>query len=259
MEEIKLKDINGVWTHQEGASISVFEDGRVEFDNGMKFTIEEKGDTLVMDGWTVRLSKSSIEELVWKKKGQEDTKWSFEEDHMLSLEDAQIDTTNIISGKRRRKMATDYVSLNKQMDKEEEMASKRALLAQQNSALEMIAARQKKRRRIIEEEYDASQSSAPAADAKAKPEVKREPLSAETLREFKAKLDAADAKSTAASDLLPMLSKLETAQMDVKTLTSTLIAKSLNPFRKHPDPAVASKSKTIFRGWKALYKAAVKK
>jgi len=100
MEEATLSDLEGVWVHSFGYHIKVVQ-GKAEFANGLTFDLKPVGKTIEMDGWRISLTKSTSEEIIWQKKGENDLKWTFEEDLHANLEAAGIDQSNIISGKRR--------------------------------------------------------------------------------------------------------------------------------------------------------------
>jgi len=112
----------------------------------IRYTITEVGNTVSMDGWKVSMAKSEAEEvqnqqmpygfflkcmlqpgtmvdwqLVWQKKGEADLKWTFEEE-VSELKDHGIDPKLIIKGKRRR--GADYVKLDKDLAREQQMARK---------------------------------------------------------------------------------------------------------------------------------------
>jgi hypothetical protein len=210
-----------------------------------------------LNRWHIRLSKSSIEEVVWKNtinKSEPDIKWTFEEDHMLALEEAGISSENILKTKRRRVTQTDYVSLNAQMDEEEKMQKSKFLeLKGRSDALADI-----KRKRQRDEAAAARKVAAATKPASPdKPRVEKKKMSIEDIQAIKSKLDVKEplTPTTVPSTYIqPLLKQLSTTFIDVDILKKTIIAKSLNPYRKHPDADVSAAAKALFKEWKAIFK-----
>ena len=82
-----------------------------------------------IDGWTASLAKSVADRIVWMKASEDKpSHWTFEsdiidgEDGAVEIDTEQIDTSNIIEGKRRRRGGVDYAKLDAEMTKAEAQA-----------------------------------------------------------------------------------------------------------------------------------------
>eukprot|EP00472_Partenskyella_glossopodia_P010625 CAMPEP_0197527696 /NCGR_PEP_ID=MMETSP1318-20131121/22593_1 /TAXON_ID=552666 /ORGANISM="Partenskyella glossopodia, Strain RCC365" /LENGTH=265 /DNA_ID=CAMNT_0043082473 /DNA_START=75 /DNA_END=869 /DNA_ORIENTATION=+ len=263
MEALTIKEIEGIWNHSLGSVVTV-RGNKASFSNGLEFELKEEGNSILMDGWKASLSKSTAEEIVWRKKGQFDLTWSFEGE-LLDLEGAGIESSNIVRGKRRRGMA-DYRKLNEEIKHEEMLAKReRERLAKEQQALDLI--RQRKRRKQAEAEQaeqaeQAGEASSTAKTSTSAAEKPMKPITQEELLKLKEELlklrenlqPGGKAVSQDKNAVLEALSKLESAKMDVEMLAKTLIAKALNPYRKHADFEIASRSKALFSKWKQIFK-----
>ena len=85
----------------------------VEFSSGETYTIEKSGDKLEVFGFVARPKRSSATTIAWKHKetGQV-VKWHFE----AHEDEPEVDASNIIEGKRRRRDNVDYNALDKELD-----------------------------------------------------------------------------------------------------------------------------------------------
>eukprot|EP00466_Bigelowiella_natans_P017354 jgi/Bigna1/146210/aug1.110_g20918 len=252
MEEVSLKNLQGVWNHaQFGYTIKV-RGSHAEFGNGLKYELKEVANTIEMDGWRIKLAKSSTEEVVWQKKGENTLKWTFEDDLHEGLEDVGIDQKNVVTGKRRRGGA-DYAALNKQIDKEEGlMKSEREQKRKEEAALAKLLKKrklteQRKKEKVVHGDTDPESGN--HAQSKKR-------YSTTEIKVIQAVLESKDSDN---DKILEAIKKLQGAEMDVQTLKTTLIAKTLNPFRKSDAAEISRRAKTLFSSWKSLYKKAAKK
>uniref|UniRef100_A0A6V3JH51 TFIIS N-terminal domain-containing protein n=1 Tax=Lotharella globosa TaxID=91324 RepID=A0A6V3JH51_9EUKA len=214
----------------------------------IRYTITEVGNTVSMDGWKVSMAKSEAEELVWQKKGEADLKWTFEEE-VSELKDHGIDPKLIIKGKRRR--GADYVKLDKDLAREQQMARKeRERLSAGRLALEEI-------RRVKRRKAEKATSSSSAADSKqVSQKKKKQEISVDDVKAHKMDLEKADLP---ASKALAILETLQNSVINIEILKKTLIGKTINPYRKHEDVAVAAQAKKLYASWKEVYRTSVAK
>eukprot|EP00467_Chlorarachnion_reptans_P009640 CAMPEP_0114510438 /NCGR_PEP_ID=MMETSP0109-20121206/13788_1 /TAXON_ID=29199 /ORGANISM="Chlorarachnion reptans, Strain CCCM449" /LENGTH=238 /DNA_ID=CAMNT_0001689747 /DNA_START=65 /DNA_END=778 /DNA_ORIENTATION=+ len=238
MESVTVKDLQGQWVSSYGYHITVV-NATVSLPEA-QYRLVEKDGTVEMDGWRVAPAKSSAEEMLWQKEGEADLKWTFEEDVVEKLEEHGIDSGNILKGKRRRG-AKDYVKLNQELEREEAHARReRERLQGEQKALEAI-----RRKRRQQKEMNSKVST----KRKSVKEIAYREMSIAEVQNLRAKLKAVDPASSDEKNVLPTLEELATVKMTLKILTETLIAKAVNPFRKHRNPLVAKKAKLLFTSW----------
>mmetsp|Transcript_36089 Transcript_36089/g.70949 ORF Transcript_36089/g.70949 Transcript_36089/m.70949 type:complete len:258 (-) Transcript_36089:236-1009(-) len=241
LELINIETLKGQWEHQHGASIRVIEN-RASFEGGETYTIEEDGSTVTLDGWKAVPEKSTANKIFWVK-GEEQGFWSFEgeiagEDG--KVDDEGIDSSNIVSGKRRR-TNVDYKAI---LAREKEMAKKRKQAEGGSGGgggyfdnLEDTD---------DSDEGDEEEEEAPAPGKPAPAAV--------TLEDVK-KI-AAD--MTASTDLLaepvvsPLLNKLSKFKMTIDVLKETKVGLLVNKYRKHSSQAVKDKAIYLVKDWKSL-------
>lgn len=249
LETITLEDLVGHWEHSGGAAIKVV-GPRANFEGGDIYTLEEKNNTVHIDGWVALPEKSSKNKIFWSKEGEGTAYWSFEGEIVEeggTVDDEGIDETNIVKGKRRR-TNVDYKVLLKQ---EEERLRKKAKLegAPSGSHFEQ-GFEDDDDDDDVEEEGDEGDDEEEEEEVKPKKPV----VVAITLDEIK----QIASKLAGAKDLfsdqevLPMLTKLAKFDMNLDALKETKIGVEINKYRKHNSEDVKTRALFLIKKWKSL-------
>jgi hypothetical protein len=201
-----------------------------------------------MDGWRALPEKSSSNKIVWSKEGETSLHWRFESELEESgaLEE-EIETSNIIVGKRRR-AGVDYAALDKTMAKE-------AGYEDDDQEHDESAERAKKKARL---DALAGRTEPFHVEPKkeAKKEVKKEVMVPKTLT--KEELVAINTKLSTEGALKPAeevrgaFTSLQAHPMTLADLKATKIGVTVNKYKKHTNSDIASRAASLVVKWKGL-------
>jgi len=112
-------------------------------------------------------------------------------------------------------------------------------------------------RRVKRRKAEKATSSSSAADSKqVSQKKKKQEISVDDVKAHKMDLEKADLP---ASKALAILETLQNSVINIEILKKTLIGKTINPYRKHEDVAVAAQAKKLYASWKEVYRTSVAK
>jgi len=271
LEKLAIEDLQGRWLHSGGDYFNV-RGSSVKFDLGGEYTVVEVDNTVELDGARANVAKSTTQKIIWEK-GEESMSWRFESELQETEDgsvqpDLDVDTSNIITGKRRRR-EVNYVMANKELEEKEgkdddeddfdaqrEKAKKKLLSSAPKSSITSSSSSSSSASSSSSQRPSSSSSVPTPTAKKLKPAPVEElpppkKLSLDELNSIRDQLGV-EGLLKPAEVVAPLIKQLERHPMELGELKSTKIGVALNRYRKHTHAGVNARVTKLVTSWKSL-------